>query len=386
HAIVEALSAGFQVSLVAALVYALGFFAGLGAFVDFFALGPEISAMARVYGRIVLVGMIFKMLHFSYAQAFQSFGDADTPFRINLIGLLLNMVLDPLFIFGWGPMPALGIAGAAMATSLAQVVVYVVFRVAARQNAVEMDGERPGTYLIAQLRFSKPASLGLCGEIFRLGLPVALLSVAFCLISIVLNRMVSTFGALAVAVMTVGSQIESVNWMSTEGFGGALTAMTAQNIGAAEADPRRVPRVLSLMNVGMKTITSIGVVVMLAFWLFGRVVFAAFLPGNPAGIALGAAYLYIFSISEPFMAMETAAGACFNAFGRTVPPAAISIGFNLLRIPLGYLLMSQIGVYGVWAAMSFSSVLKGSLLTLWGYRLARRYGHPEREVQVGLDV
>lgn len=377
HAVVDALSAGFQVALIAAVLYAAGFFAGLGVFVDFFELGSDIAQMARLYGRIVLVGMVFKMLHFSYAQAFQSFGDADTPFRINLIGLAINMALDPLLIFGLGVLPALGIAGAAIATSFAQMVVFGIFRMAARQNATtHLTDERPGTYCIAQLRFFAPTTPGLRREIFRLGLPVALLSGAFCLISIAMNRMVSTFGALAVAVMTIGSQIESVNWMSTEGFGGALTAMTAQNFGAAKQNPARAARVVQLMKTGMTTITGIGVVVMLAFWLFGRGLFAAFLPGDVAGIALGASYLYIFSISEPFMAMETAAGACFNAFGHTVPPAAISIGFNLMRIPLASLWMRSFGVYGVWMAMSFTSILKGSILTVWGVRLARTYGAP----------
>lgn len=378
-AIVNALSAGFQVAGLAALGYVVLAFLGVNAFAALFDLGAGITQAATAYGRIIFFGMLFKMLHFSYSQAFQSFGESRLPFRINFIGLIANMVLDPLLIFGIGPMPALGMTGAAIATVSAQIIVFFVFHLVAKnQDARRMPDEiHPG--LIAQFRFFGRPHLPLMGRVVKIGFPVLCLSAAFCVISIVMNRLISSFGALAVAVMTIGSQVESINWMTTEGFSAALTAMLAQNIGAARKETPRRERVDAIIHFALLLTTAFGIGVMALLFLSSSFLFGAFLPGNVAALELGRWYLLIFCVSQPFMAIEAASAGSFNAFGRTLPPAVISIGFNLLRIPLGLLFMRSFGAQGIWMGMSFTSVLKGSILTV----LLRR--HRQKYLQTGVE-
>lgn len=353
----DALSAGLALSFISALIFAALMFLISDTFVSFYKLGEKVNVPAGEYAYIVFLGMIFKIMHFSYSQAYQSLGDSKKPFLINLIGLITNVILDPVLIFGFGPIPALGIAGAAWATTIAQLLVFLVFYLDGKIIAGKFTVEENPLAHIGKIRFFKKQDKGLFKKIFFIGLPVFLMSTAFCIISMILNRMMSTFGALAVAVSTIGSQLESLNWMTVEGFGGALTAMTAQNIGAKNRD-----RVFKIMDTGIMLITSIGLAVMALFLLFGRQLFVLFLPFDKAGQDLGTLYLFIFSFSEVFMALETASASCYNAMGRTLPPALISVIFNCMRIPLGLFLMPKIGIAGVWAAMSISSVLKGTIL------------------------
>ena len=88
---------------------------------------------------------------------------------------------------------------------------------------------------------------------------------------------------------------------------------------------------------------------------------------------MGGAYLFIFAWSEPFIAFETSSTACFNAFGKSLPPAVNSVVFNLLRIPLGFLFMQRWGAYGIWFVMSMTSLAKGFVIGYLLFRLHRQY-------------
>ncbi|MBY0585102.1 polysaccharide biosynthesis C-terminal domain-containing protein [Murdochiella sp. Marseille-P8839] len=359
------LSTGFQVALIASVGFFLFAQATLPAFVRFYGLGPTISEVATSYGRIVFIGMLFKMLHFSYAQAFQSFGDSQSAFWINFCGLVFNVVVDPLLIVGIGPFPALGVEGAAWATTLAQVGVFFLFRfVISRIGKKTTFAENP-LAVLKRIRFFSPMDRPVATEVVRIGLPVTLLIGTYCIINLILSRMLAGIGALAVAVSTIGSQLESLNWMTADGFGAALTAMTAQNIGATtRGGEAQQQRVNAIMRTGIRLMTAIGLAIMLLFMFFGRPIFSLFLPGQADAIAMGRMYLLIFSISEPFIAYESAATACFNAFGKSLPPAINSVAFNLLRIPLGLLLMKPFGAYGIWLGMSLTSLSKGVVIAL----------------------
>lgn len=359
------LSTGFQVALIASVGFFLFAQATLPAFVRFFGLGPAISEVATRYGRIVYIGMLFKMLHFSYAQAFQSFGDSQSAFWINFCGLVFNVVVDPLLIVGIGPFPALGVEGAAWATTLAQVGVFFLFRIVVSRIGKQMTFAENPLAVLRRIRFFSTMDRTVATEVVRIGLPVALLSGTFCIINLILSRMLAGIGALAVAVTTIGSQLESLNWMTADGFGAALTAMTAQNIGATMCGgSAQQQRVNAIMRTGIRLMTAIGLAIMLLFMFFGRPIFSLFLPGQADAIAMGGMYLVIFSISEPFIAYESAATACFNAFGKSLPPAINSVAFNLLRIPLGLLLMKPFGAYGIWLGMSLTSLGKGVVIAL----------------------
>ena len=334
-------AAGVKLSILLALVYCLLVELFLEDFVSFYDLEEVVSKGAMDYGRIALLGLACNMVNFTFAQIYQSHGNSDTPFRISALGLLFNMILDPLFIFvfSWG------LKGAAWATVLAQFGVTLIFLYSFHQN--QLLGNKQAYYC--------KMDLDLSWKIFRLGLPVSLLSIVYASVSVILNKMMALFGSLGVAVFSIGSQIESISWMSAEGFAGAITAMLAQNIGAN--DQKRADKIFW---VSLKSTFLLGILTGAILLVFRSPLFSIFLPKSKEGIILGARYLFIFSFSQPFATLEAGAGACFHGYGQTVIPSAISISLNLFRIPLSYLLMQTYGLFGIWIAMSLISIFRGT--------------------------
>jgi len=145
---------------------------------------------------------------------------------INAIGLFTNILLDPLLIFGVGPFPKLGVVGAALATIFAQFIVTIVFIIVMKRH--------DEIYFRINI-FQKP-NLQNMRAIIKLGLPVAIQSGIFSFIGMVLGRIIAAYGSTAIAVQKVGSQIESLSWMTAGGFSTALSAFIGQNFGAKKYD------------------------------------------------------------------------------------------------------------------------------------------------------
>lgn len=340
----KVVAAGIQVSLLVSTLFLIVTQLILQPFIEFYDLGSTVNAYGMQYGRIVLFYILFSMMNLVISQAYQSIGNSMVPFRINVIGLVANMILDPLLIFGPGPLPELGVTGAAIATVGAQAVVTFAFYRASR-NELLVIGRAPVLGGIDR---------ALWGRIVRLGTPMAGIMAFHASVSLVLNKFMADYGAIAVAVASVGSQFESIAWMTAEGFSTALTAMVAQNFGAAKID-----RLKESVKLGVLSMFAVGVGAMILLILIREPLYALFLPGEPQAIVYGGMYLIIFGISEPLVTTDISSIGCFNGMGITALPSAISTALNIARIPLALLLMPSYGIYGVWAAMSISSIAKG---------------------------
>lgn len=147
----------------------------------------------------------------------------------NLLGLVGNMILDPLLILGVGPFPRMETTGAAVATVTAQILVFAVLVFRILTSRMEPN-------ILREVHLFSRYSRKFYKNIFRIGFPTAVQSMIYCMISMVLTRMVSGFGAAAIATQRVGGQIESVSWNTADGFASALNAFTAQNYGAKKHD------------------------------------------------------------------------------------------------------------------------------------------------------
>nr|WP_072513858.1 MATE family efflux transporter [Ndongobacter massiliensis] len=355
--------AGFQVAAVVALLFFLFTQTILASFVSFYQLGERVNAYAMAYGRWVLFVNPLSMANIAFSQCHQSLGNSMTPFRINAFGLAANIVLDPLLIFGWGPIPSMGIVGAAVATVLAQALVLALFLYARRRED-----------LIHRISLRIRPDLRLWVAILELGVPASLISLCHALISMFLNKLTAQYGAVAIAVATVGSQLESIAWMTSEGFSVAITAMVAQNYGA-----RQYTRMRRVMHNGVGSMVVMGLVAAVIL-VFGRQpLFALFFPNNAEAVRLGGLYLLIFGIVEPFVTLEISSSGCLNGVGKTHISSFIATTSNLLRIPGALLLSPFWGITGIWLAMSFSNVFKGLWCFSYLFREQRRACYRERE-------
>ncbi len=327
-------------------------------FIEFYHLGLEAEMAAKDYFFVVSLGMIFFFVGPMFTQAFTSLGDSFTPFVINAVGLAINMVLDPVLIFGIGPFPHMGAKGAALATIISQFVVVLIYFLV----VISKDGIIKSA--ISYIDYRENWQL----EIFRLGLPAALLSGFHASISMVLNRFMSAFGPTPVAVCAIGSQLESISWNTTEGIQVGIQALVAQNYGAENKE-----RVKGSIKESFRLVAIIGIIATLVLIIFRHKLFELFTPESKEAIELGANYLFILGLSQGFMAIEIGLAGCFNGMSDTKTPAILGVINNLLRIPIAIVLMPFVGVYGVWIAMSSTSIMKGLAAMTLIHRKVKKY-------------
>lgn len=315
---------------------------------------PEAQIAALSYTKIACGLIVFSFLTLTMTGLYTAQGDSKTPFLANLIGLVTNMILDPVLILGPGPFPKLGVVGAAIATVTAQAIVMTIMILGViiqkKENVLK------GIRLTAKI--PKEYLGGLC----RIGIPTAIQGMAYCAISMVLTRMVSAYGAEAVATQRVGGQIESISWNTADGFAAALNAFIAQNYGAGKMERVRKGYRASLWTVGIW-----GLLISFVFICFPQAIADIFFH-EPKAVATAVGYLVIIGFSEAFMCVELTTVGALSGLGRTRLCSIISIAFTSARIPLAIILGGLIGLSGIWWALSITSIIKGIIFTctfLW---------------------
>lgn len=360
EAVKKYISHGFQLDIFIAILYSLILFIFNSQIIGFFNLNDiEVIKMAEEYLRIIAIGLTFHFLNPIFSTTLNSTGNSVTPFKLNALGLIINMILDPILIFGLGPIPALGSKGAAIATVAAQFIVSMAFIILGkRDNAI---------YSHVNL-FIKP-DFKYIGDMAKLGFPPFVQTAIHSSMSMVLTRIVAQFGHTPVAVYNIGSQIESISWMSAEGFSSAISAFIGQNFGA-----KKIDRIKEGYHKGMQILGSIGIFATILLVFGARPIFTAFTPRDPIAIEEGIKYLRILGLSQFFMTMEIGTAGAFNGIGKTLPPTLIGIIFNVLRVPLALALSStRLGIVGIWWSISVSSIIKGIISPIiYNYVLKHR--------------
>lgn len=335
-------------AIIIAIIYTLILLIFRNGLIGFFNLNdPDIISMAINYLIIISVGMIFSFLNPQFTGIITAEGNSKTPFIANTIGLVINIILDPILIFGLGPIKPLGVVGAAVATVFAQFIVTAIFIYVFIKEGYKLKAWD-----------KKYLDFRCIKEITKWGTPNALQNCLFSFFGMLIGRIVATWGPVPIAVQKVGSQIESISWMTAGGFASALTAFTGQNYGAQKykrvEDGYKYTLILSL---------ALGVLTSFLLIVFGKQIFSIFIQEQDA-IIQGADYLKILGYSQLFMCIEITTAGAFFGVGKTIPPSVIGIVFTGLRIPLAIYLSqaSLLGINGVWWAISLTSIFKGVIL------------------------
>ena len=347
-------SHNLTLSLIISICWGLILFVFAEPVMQIYKLEPAITAKAVNYLRIVATAFPFIFLSASFTGIYNASGQSKIPFMISGIGLLLNMILDPLFIFGFG----WNTEGAAIATWVSQATVLGLFIYRLKKRKEVLGGFAFFTKL--ESRFVK--------RIFKLGLPVAMLNTLFSIINLFMARTASLYGGhIGLMTLTAGGQLEAIAWNTSQGFSTALSAFVAQNYAAGKND-----RVLGAYATTLKMTAVFGTFCTLLFVFWGSELFSLIVP-DPQAYKAGGVFLRIDGYSMLFMMLEITTQGLFYGTGRTIPPAVISIGFNTLRIPLAMLLASiGMEITGVWWAISLTSIAKGITSAAWFAVLKRR--------------
>ena len=343
------ISNGFQLDIVIGITYSLLLFVFRNQLISFFNIDSiEVHRMAVEYIRIISMGIIFHFLNPVFSTVLNSTGNSVTPFRVNTIGLLVNIILDPRLIFGIGPIEGFGIRCAAIATISSQMIVSLIFVILGKKT----------NSLYSHVKLFKKPEFPYIKRIVKLGLPAFLQTSVHSGIGMVLTRIVAGFGSAGIAVQSIGSQIESLTWMTSEGFAAAMSAFVGQNYGAGKYN-----RIKEGYKKGMQIVGSIGIITTILFIVFPKFLFSLFVPNDPIALEEGIRYLRILGICQFFTSVEIGTGGAFSGLGRTIPAAINGTVFNLLRIPLAlWLSGTALGLSGVWWTMTITGVIKGLIL------------------------
>ena len=315
----QAIVAGFSVSLlitVPGIIYAKDFLLLMGA-------SEEMAEAGYMYPTIMFGGNAVVMLLFIINAVFRSSGDAAVSMRVLLLANLLNIILDPLLIFGIGPFPELGLMGAAIATTIGRglAVCYQFYLLFKGHKRIRLE--------LNHLRIK----LKVMFQLFRLSTGGILQNIIATSSWIALFRIISELGSEVLAGYTIAIRIVVFALLPSWGLSNAASTLVGQNLGAKQPDrAERTVWITAIAN--MVLLGSIGLI-----FVFLPEPFIRIFIEDPAVVASGAKSLQIISYGFVFYALGMVLIQGFNGSGDTVTPTKINLFcFWLLEIPLAYLL------------------------------------------------
>jgi putative MATE family efflux protein len=306
---------------------------------------PEVSALGVRYLRTYLLGAPLIFGFFAVDAAFRATGDTRTSFLLLSTSVAVTLVLDPVLIVGWGPVPALGVAGAAIATICTRGVAFAL--------GLSIVGRR------GVLRIRRPEASALL-PIVRIGLPTAVTGVAFSLIYVLVTRTATQFGTPALAALGIGHRVESWLFMIGVGFGAATAAIVGQNLGAGRTD--RAERAGWIAVGFCSVIGVIACVVELAV----PERFASIFSHDPAVIAEGARYLRIAALSQLGVCTEIVLEGALGGAGHTLAPMITSTLITASRVPIAAWAAARYGSVGLWWTISLTALGRAvGMMMIW---------------------
>lgn len=329
---------------------------------------PAVADQGIPYTRVYWGGGAFVMLCFAGDAIFRAQGNTRTPLRIGLTALTINVVLDPLFIFGWGPIPGGGVTGAAIATILSTAIAAGLYLRALRA-AGHRRRERPTDEelrLTPRTRLGQPQLLGLdrtvLRRIVRVGFPASLASVFFNVVTLILMRCAQeASGPAAQAGMGVGYLGEGVAYVMGLGWSAAAATLVGQRLGAG--DPAAAASYAWRTVTQCAILSGIWGVVM---FVFAEPLATAFAEA-PDAVHYGVAYYRIIAFCLAFQAIELVLNGAFGGAGHTTPPMVIAIITSGVRIPLAYYAAFDLdmGAEGVFWVIAITALLRGLIMGWW---------------------
>ncbi|CDD47034.1 putative uncharacterized protein [Firmicutes bacterium CAG:534] len=294
---------------------------------------------------------------FIFERLLQSTGRTFYTMITQSIGAIINIILDPIFIFGYFGVPKMGVAGAAIATVIGQIVagtIALVINIKKNDEIqLKLKGFRPDGKIIAW--------------IYEVGIPSIIMQAIGSVMIYGMNRILIAFSSTAVAVFGVYFKLQSFIFMPVFGLNNGMVPIIAYNYGAGKKD--RLIKTLKLSIIYAVGLMLLGVII---FQLFPAPLFALF-DASETMIAIGIPALRIISLSFIFAGFCIVCGSLFQALGNGVYSMVVSIARQLLvLLPVAYLLSLSGKVEAVWWAFPIAEIVSLSLTVFFMFRINRK--------------
>lgn len=314
---------------------------------------PDVYQNALGFMRVSFVGIVFSFSFFMFQSIMRGIGETKIPLYIVFGTVLLNFILDPLFIFGWGIVPAGGVMGAALATFGTQSLAAML------GLAVLLRGKY-GIHL--SLRDFKPDYVFM-KRAFFLGLPASIEQSSRALGLTLLTFLIASFGTLTMAAFGAGSNVLQLVMIPALGLSMAISTLVGLNIGAGNI--KRAEDIGRLGAwIGFWTLSGIGIVV----FIFAPQLVAFFIPNDSAVVAAGTTFLRLTSLSWGFVGIQFSLAGVLRGSGNLMSTMVLAIVSQwVLQFPLAYILSrhTSLGVNGLWLAFSLTNILIALITMAW---------------------
>ncbi|MEC7822105.1 MAG: MATE family efflux transporter [Candidatus Neomarinimicrobiota bacterium] len=309
----------------------------------------EVLPQAWEYLKVSCYGLSFGVFSGFFRSILAGEGDMKFPMILAGFGTILNIILDPIFIFTLG----FGVAGAAWATTISQLIVFVIF--------IFMLFVKDHAYVKFQLRdFS--LSKYILIDIIKVGLPASVSMIVMSAGQLIFNRMLATFSTDAVAAYQVGGRIDMVVFLPIFGIASALTTMVGMYYGANEIDKIRYITKYGISRAFI--ITSIGSILL---YIFAPVIISVFT--NEIVIKnIAVDYLRVISLLFPFISIGLTIGRILQGIGLGMPSLIITT-IRVIGVagPLAYYFIYILNkpVEWMWYAMFISGIMATMISVIW---------------------
>jgi putative MATE family efflux protein len=332
---------------------------------------PDVYAGALGFMRVSFIGIVFVFLYAMFQALMRGIGETQIPLYIVAGTVVLNFILDPLFIFGWGRVPALGVTGAALATLFTQAVAALIgmgllFR---GRHGIELSWRG----LLPDPPYIKRA--------FLLGFPGSVELSTRGLGLIIMSFLVASFGTLTIAAYGVGSTILQLVTILAMGLSMAVSTLVGQNIGARNIERASRAAVLGA-TIGFGILTLLGIVA----YVSAPLLVAFFVPRDAAVIAEGARFIRIMCLAWGGIGIQLCVVAAFRASGNMLMAMVIALVSQfMIQFPLAYVLSKHTSLEadGLWWSFPVTNVLVAVVSLAWfarGSWKAMRLTEEDKEI------
>ena len=327
----------------------------------------DLAKFGSIYLQITFLDTPFMFFYFSFNAIMNSQGDTIKPTILSGICALLNIILDPIFIFTLN----MGVAGAAIATLISKAILAILggFILVKYSSII-----RPS---IKNFKFDKE----IVKQLIRIGLPSTIGQSGSSLGFLVLNSFILSYGSITMAAFGMVNRITSLVMQPAMGIGAAMTAIVGQNLGNSQID-----RVKEAFKKSMSLSLYMSITGCVLLLVFDNQIINFFIKAeeNPEVISQGITYLKYIAYSMPLMGIFSILQGIFQGSGHTKYSMAMEIGrLWIVRIPLILMVkhLTTAGETGIWFSMSFSNLL----VCIFGFWLYRRNKWQTRIIHIKAD-
>ncbi len=321
-------------------------------FLGMFTSSGEVIALGVKYSRITFSFAVIISISLFYEKVFQAVGRMKVSMASMIVGCLSNIILDPLMIFGLGPFPKMGIAGAALATGIGQVLTVIFYLIVYKKRPIRVSVGRK--YLVKDTKTDI--------KLYSIGIPVILsLSLASLLIS-ALNAILAEYAQIYVLILGIYYKLQTFLYLPVNGMVQGMRPLIGYNYGAGEY--KRVKQIYRAALCMSGIIMAIGTVLCLA--VPGRLI--GLFTQNQETIETGQSALRVISAGFIVSSVSVTSSGALEGLGKGTPSLVISLfRYTVLIIPLAFVLSRVFGPSGVWHAFWITEAIT-AVLSVFIYR------------------